>query len=56
MERDMQQLEMFPTIRMFTPIEQLARHMRMFRVNFTYDELLDWHERANKLTQRVRNQ
>lgn len=56
MERDMQQLEMFCTIKMFTPVEQLERHMRMFRVNFTYDELLDWHERANKLTQRVRNQ
>ena len=52
----MQQLEMFCTIKMFTPVEQLDRHMRMFRVNFTYDELLDWHERANKLTQRVRNQ
>ena len=52
----MQQLEMFCTIKKFTPVEQLARHMRMFRVNFTYDELLDRHERANKLTQRVRNQ
>lgn len=49
----MQQLEMFPTIRMFTPVEQLARHMRMFRVDFTYDELKDWHKKANKLTRQV---
>jgi hypothetical protein len=52
----MKQLELYPTIRMFTPLEQLARHMRMFRVNFTYDELLEWHATANELTQRVRNQ
>ena len=49
----MQQLEMFCTIKMFTPVEQLERHMRMFRVNFTYDELLDWHKKANKLPRQV---
>ena len=49
----MKQLEMFCTIKMFTPVEQLARHMRMFRVDFTYDELRDWHKKANKLTRRV---
>lgn len=54
MERDMQQLEMFCTIKKFTPLEQLARHMRMFRVDFTYDELQEWHATANELTQRVR--
>ena len=53
MERDMQQLEMFCTIKKFTPVEQLARHMRMFRVNFTYDELLDWHKKAKQLTDKV---
>ena len=53
MERDMKQLEIFCTIKVFTLIEQLERHMRMFRVDFTYDELRDWHKKANKLTQRV---
>ena len=53
MERDMQQLEMFCTIKIFTLIEQLERHMRMFRVDFTYDELRDWHKKANKLTRQV---
>jgi len=49
----MKQLEIFCTIKVFTLIEQLERHMRMFRVDFTYDELRDWHKKANKLTQRV---
>jgi hypothetical protein len=49
----MKQLEMFCTIKKFTPVEQLARHMRMFRVNFTYDELRAWHKKANELTQKV---
>ena len=53
MERDMQQLEMFCTIKKFTPLEQLARHMRMFRVNFTYDELQEWHKKANELSIQV---
>ena len=50
----MQQLELFCTIKMFPPIKQLERHMRMFRVNFTYNELLDWHKKANELTQKVK--
>lgn len=50
----MKQLELFPTIRIFTPLEQLHRHMRKFRVEFTYDELLEWHATANELTQQVR--
>ena len=50
----MQQLELFCTIKMFTPIKQLERHMRMFRVNFTYNELLDWHKKANKLSIEVK--
>ena len=49
----MKQLEMFCTIKKFTPVEQLERHMRMFRVNFTYDELLDWHKKAKQLTDKV---
>ena len=49
----MQQLEMFCTIKKFTPVEQLERHMIMFRVNFTYDELLDWHKKAKQLTDKV---
>lgn len=51
----MQQLELFPIdIRIFTPLEQLARHMRMFRISFTYDELQEWHTTANKLAIKVR--
>ena len=49
----MQQLEMFCTIKKFTPVEQLERHMRMFRVDFTYDELRDWHKKAKQLTDKV---
>ena len=49
----MKQLELYPTIRIYTPLDKLARHMRMFRVDFTYDELLEWHKEANALTQQV---
>jgi hypothetical protein len=48
------ELNLYPTcIRIFTPLDKLARHMRMFRVDFTYDELLKWHKEANALTQQV---
>jgi len=50
----MKQLEMFCTIKKFTPVEQLERHMLMFRVNFTYDELQEWHKRYTFLKYRIK--
>ena len=46
----MKQLELFPTIRIFTPLEQLARHMRRFPNTGSYDEVLEWHKEASRLT------
>ena len=45
----MKQLELFPTIRIFTPLEQLARHMRRFPNTGSYDEVLEWHKEASRL-------
>lgn len=41
----MQQLELALTSRE----KQLAIHMTLFRVDFTYDELQEWHERYTLL-------
>ena len=34
--------------------KQLERHMLMFRANFTYDELQEWHKRYTLLKYRIK--
>jgi hypothetical protein len=52
----MKQLEIFCTLKIFTPLEQLARHMRRYPITGSYDEVLEWHKEANALTQQVRDE
>ena len=49
----MKQLELYPTSR--DVAEQLDRHMKTFKVNFTYDELRAWHRIANRLFMKLKH-